>query len=151
MKVSAKARYGLRILLDVAINETPERPRTIKEIAESQAISEKFISRIVVPLREQGMIQSERGKFGGFRLARAPRDITLLAVIEALQGAVSVVDCVLGKKSCQRVSTCIAHSFWEDVNGSVQEALRNITLENMLERLQRNTSLVSALSACAIK
>ncbi len=150
MKISAKARYGLRILLDVAINETPECPRTIKEIAESQAISEKFISRIVLPLRERGMVLSERGKFGGFRLAKAPRDITLLAVIEALQGPVSVVDCVLNAKTCKRVSKCIAHSFWEDVNSTVQNALQGITLAHMLERLQEKSSLVSALSECVI-
>lgn len=150
MKISAKARYGLRILLDVALHETHARPRTIKEIADAQGISEKFISRIVVPLRERGMIKSERGKLGGFRLAQAPSDITLLAVIETLQGPISLVDCVADKAGCVRSGTCVARSVWTDVNTSVRAALRGMTLETVLERVRGGTSVPSALAEYSI-
>lgn len=150
MKISAKARYGLRILLDVALHETHARPRTIKEIADAQGISEKFISRIVVPLRERGMIKSERGKLGGFRLAQAPSDITLLAVIETLQGPVSLVDCVADKAGCVRSGTCVARSVWMDVNTAVRAALRGMTLETVLERVRGGTSVPSALAEYSI-
>ena len=150
MKISAKARYGLRILLDVALHETHARPRTIKEIADAQGISEKFISRIVVPLRERGMIKSERGKLGGFRLAQAPSDITLLAVIETLQGPVSLVDCVADKAGCVRSGTCVARSVWTEVNTAVRAALRGMTLETVLERVRGGTSVPSALAEYSI-
>ena len=150
MKISAKARYGLRILLDVALHETHARPRTIKEIADAQGISEKFISRIVVPLRERGMIKSERGKLGGFRLAQAPSDITLLAVIETLQGPISLVDCVADKAGCVRSGTCVARSGWTDVNTAVRAALRGMTLETVLERVRGGTSVPSALAEYSI-
>lgn len=150
MKISAKARYGLRILLDVALHETHARPRTIKEIADAQGISEKFISRIVVPLRERGMIKSERGKLGGFRLAQAPSDITLLAVIETLQGPISLVDCVADKAGCVRSGTCVARSVWTDVNTAVRAALRGMTLETVLERVCGGTSVPSALAEYSI-
>ena len=150
MKISAKARYGLRILLDVALHETHARPRTIKEIADAQGISEKFISRIVVPLRERGMITSERGKLGGFRLAQAPSDITLLAVIETLQGPISLVDCVADKAGCVRSGTCVARSVWTDVNTAVRAALRGMTLETVLERVRGGTSVPSALAEYSI-
>lgn len=150
MKISAKARYGLRILLDVALHETHARPRTIKEIADAQGISEKFISRIVVPLRERGMIKSERGKLGGFRLAQAPIDITLLAVIETLQGPISLVDCVADKAGCVRSGTCVARSVWTDVNTAVRAALRGMTLETVLERVRGGTSVPSALAEYSI-
>lgn len=150
MKISAKARYGLRILLDVALHETHARPRTIKEIADAQGISEKFISRIVVPLRERGMIKSERGKLGGFRLAQAPSDITLLAVIETLQGPISLVDCVADKAGCVRSGTCVARSVWTDVNTAVRAALRGMTLETVLERVGGGTSVPSALAEYSI-
>lgn len=150
MKISAKARYGLRILLDVALHETHARPRTIKEIADAQGISEKFISRIVVPLRERGMIKSERGKLGGFRLAQAPSDITLLAVIETLQGPISLVDCVADKAGCVRSGTCVARSVWTDVNTAVRAALRGMTLETVLERVRGDTSVPSALAEYSI-
>lgn len=150
MKISAKARYGLRILLDVALHETHARPRTIKEIADAQGISEKFISRIVVPLRERGMIKSERGKLGGFRLAQAPSDITLLAVIETLQGPISLVDCVADKAGCVRSGTCVARSVWTDVNTAVRAVLRGMTLETVLERVRGGTSVPSALAEYSI-
>lgn len=150
MKISAKARYGLRILLDVALHETHARPRTIREIADAQGISEKFISRIVVPLRERGMIKSERGKLGGFRLAQAPSDITLLAVIETLQGPISLVDCVADKAGCVRSGTCVARSVWTDVNTAVRAALRGMTLETVLERVRGGTSVPSALAEYSI-
>ena len=150
MKISAKARYGLRILLDVALHETHARPRTIKEIADAQGISEKFISRIVVPLRERGMIKSERGKLGGFRLAQAPSDITLLAVIETLQGPISLVDCVADKAGCVRSGPCVARSVWTDVNTAVRAALRGMTLETVLERVRGDTSVPSALAEYSI-
>lgn len=150
MKISAKARYGLRILLDVALHETHARPRTIKEIADAQGISEKFISRIVVPLRERGMIKSERGKLGGFRLAQAPSDITLLAVIETLQGPISLVDCVADKAGCVRSGTCVARSVWTDVNTAVRAALRGMTLETVLERVRGGTSVPAALAEYSI-
>lgn len=150
MKISAKARYGLRILLDVALHETHARPRTIKEIADAQGISEKFISRIVVPLRERGMIKSERGKLGGFRLAQAPSDITLLAVIETLQGPISLVDCVADKASCGRSGTCVARSVWTDVNTAVRAALRGMTLETVLERVRGGTAVPTALAEYSI-
>ena len=150
MKISAKARSGLRILLDVALHETHARPRTIKEIADAQGISEKFISRIVVPLRERGMIKSERGKLGGFRLAQAPSDITLLAVIETLQGPISLVDCVADKARCVGSGTCVARSVWTDVNTAVRAALRGMTLETVLERVRGGTSVPSALAEHSI-
>ena len=146
MKISAKARYGLRILLDVALHETHARPRTIKEIADAQGISEKFISRIVVPLREQGMIKSERGKLGGFRLAQAPSDITLLAVIETLQGPISLVDCVTAAQACGRARACAARSVWTDVNTAVRTALQGITLENVLARVKGRRFVPAALA-----
>ncbi len=150
MKISAKARYGLRILLDVALHETHARPRTIKEISEAQGISEKFISRIVVPLREKGMIKSERGKLGGFRLAQAPGDITLLAVIETLQGPISLVGCVLDEASCRRSGACVARSVWTDVNTAVRAALRGLTLETVLGRVRGGAPVPAALAEYAI-
>ena len=140
MKISAKARYGLRILLDVALHETPERPRTIKEISETQGISEKFISRIVVPLRRAGMIRSARGKFGGFRLARSPRDITLLDVIEVLQGPIRLVRCVDVAAVCARAGDCAARTVWTDVNMAVRLAVKGVTLATVIGRTREAAS-----------
>ena len=81
MKLSTKGRYGLRILLDVALHGG-EAPRLAREIAASQGISEKYISRLLIALRRAGLVVSVRGAKGGYRLGRFPESITLLDVVE---------------------------------------------------------------------
>ena len=71
MKISTKGRYGLRILIDLATHD-PEKPRLIRDIAKSQQISEKYISRLVIDLRRARLIRSVRGVKGGFHLAKRP-------------------------------------------------------------------------------
>ena len=90
MKITAQSRYALRILLDIAAHGGAG-PRSIKEIAASQGISEKFISRIAVPLRRAGLVATERGARGGLRLAKRPENVTLLAIVEAMDGPLALV------------------------------------------------------------
>ncbi len=146
MKISAKARYGLRILLDIALNETPERPRLMKEICEAQDLSEKFTSRLVIPLRKAGMIHSLRGKLGGFRLAEAPSDITLLDVIETLQGPISVIDCLEDDTICSRHEKCPTRIVWTDVNEAIKNALKSITLDSVLAQVASHKQVPAALA-----
>ena len=146
MKISAKARYGLRILMDIAQHETSGRPRLMKEICEAQGLSEKFTSRLVIPLRKCGMIHSQRGKLGGFRLAKAPSDITLLEIIEALQGPITLVDCVMAPRSCARAKACASRLIWSDVNTAVKNALAGITLESVINRIATTRSIPTALA-----
>ena len=72
MKISTKGRYGLRILLDIALYRVGDRPRMIREIANNQEISEKYISRLIIELRKAGLVKSVRGMNGGYTLARKP-------------------------------------------------------------------------------
>ena len=134
LKVSAKARYALRILLDVAANASAERPRTGAAIAQAQQISEKFLSRIVVTLRTKGLLRSVRGNVGGFRLALPPDDIRLLDVVEAMQGPLAVLDCLAPGAACPRLETCLARRVWADVNAAFASALAKVTLASILRR-----------------
>ena len=150
MKITAKARYALRILMDIALNEKRDHPRTIREIADEQGIGEKFISRIAVTLREAGMISSLRGPDGGFRLAKAPCDISLLAIIEATQGEIALVECVSSEEVCAKSATCVTRTVWSDVNMLIRSTLRTVTLEQILMRIESGTALPAALSEYAI-
>ena len=134
LKVSAKARYALRILLDVATRASAERPRTGAAIAKAQQISEKFLSRIVVTLREKGLLRSVRGNVGGFRLAMSPDDIRLLDVVEAVQGPLAILDCLAPGASCPREATCLARRVWADVNAAFASTLAKVTLAAILRR-----------------
>ena len=132
MKITAKSRYALRTLLDIAISGA-DKPRTIAEIASSQAISEKFISRIVVPLRRAGLLESERGARGGLRLARRAEAITLFEIVTAMEGAIGIVFCLRRPRSCPRQGRCAAEEVWGKVNDALVEALRAHTLAEIAE------------------
>ena len=131
MKISTKGRYGLRILMDLAIHQS-EKPRLIRDIAKSQQISEKYISRLVIALRKAGMIRSIRGVNGGFHIAMKPEDITLLDVIEVMEGPLSIVDCVMKPKRCAQHENCAPREIWCKLNDDIRELMRKTTLADIL-------------------
>lgn len=138
MKISTKGRYGLRILIDLAMHD-PGKPRMLKDIAQSQQISEKYISRLVIDLRRAKLVKSVRGVKGGFLLAKAPENITLLEILETMEGPISVVDCVRYPEKCKRTSLCPARDIWQKLNDGIRELTQDITLESILNAYrQRN-------------
>ena len=136
MKISTKGRYGLRILIDLATHD-PTRPRMVRDIAESQQISEKYISRLIIDLRRARLVRSVRGTKGGFFLARPPKEITLLEILETMEGTVSVVDCVMTPEKCSRNIGCTARNIWLRLNDGIRELMRNITFEEILAEYSR--------------
>jgi Rrf2 family protein len=131
MKISTKGRYGLRILIDLA-NHDNGKPRLIRDIAQAQQISEKYISRLVIALRRAGLIRSVRGVNGGFHLAKTPEEITLLEVLEVMEGPVAIVECVAAVK-CDRRSRCGVRSIWQQLNDNIRTMMSGITLAEILK------------------
>ena len=138
MKISTKGRYGLRILMDLAIHQS-EKPRLIRDIAKSQQISEKYISRLVIALRKAGMIRSVRGVNGGFHIAMKPEDITLLDVIEVMEGPLSIVDCVSAPKKCALSANCAPREIWSKLNEDIRDLMRQTTLADILASYDRQS------------
>lgn len=139
MKISTKGRYGLRILLDLALyesrinHESASEPRLIRDIALSQQISEKYISRLIIKLRRAGMVRSLRGAKGGFRLNKKPEEITLLDVTEAMEGPIAIVDCVLEPDSCKNCSQCAVHEIWNGLNQEIRIAMNRVSLKDIMD------------------
>ncbi len=136
MKISTKGRYGLRILIDIAINRSGS-PRMIKEIAESQGISSKYVSRLILDLRNAGFIKSIRGVKGGYVLAKSPNAISLLEVIEAMEGKLALVDCVMRQDSCERCDNCPARNIWKTANDSLRNSLGWLTLASAISGYEK--------------
>ncbi len=135
MKISARTRYGLRILIDIAQHEADETPRSIGAISKSQGITSAFISRLAVPLKRAGLIRALRGIGGGLRLAKSPDDITILEIMEALDGPVSILKCLAKPKSCRRASGCPARTVWADLNTTIRDAFASTTLAKVMSRI----------------
>ncbi len=136
MKISTKGRYGLRILIDIAINRSGS-PRMIKEIAENQGISSKYVSRLILDLRNAGFIKSIRGVKGGYVLAKSPNAISLLEVIEAMEGELALVGCVMRQDSCERCDNCPARNIWKTANDSLRNSLGWLTLASAISGYEK--------------
>lgn len=130
MKVSTKARYGLRLMMALA-NRHGQGPVFLKDIARDQELSEKYLSRIVIELRAAGLVDAFRGANGGYVLAGEPYAITVGDVVGTLED-MTPVDCVRNTAACNRVELCSANEVWRRLDKAIQETLGGITLDDML-------------------
>jgi len=127
MKISTRGRYGLRILIDIALYDLASKPRMVREIAESQDISEKYISHLIIDLRKAGFIKSIRGAGGGYRLAKSPAQIKLLDIIEVMEGPINLVNCADQNQLCRRSVLCPAKDIWLQISQEFRTVLAKYT------------------------
>lgn len=137
MKMSTRSRYGLRLLLDLALNGE-KGPVQLSSIARAQNLSEKYLGQLVIQLKSSGLVRSERGKSGGYFLSRSPREITLREIVEKLEGDLSIVECVNNPEDCDRSDFCITRDVWSEISRMIIEKLEQITLDELAQRV-RNT------------
>ncbi|MFN4215829.1 MAG: RrF2 family transcriptional regulator [Brevinematales bacterium] len=135
MKLSTKSRYGLRLLFRLATSEKEIVP--LSEIAEKEAISEKYLEHIINRLKVAGIVQAQRGIKGGYILAKNPSEISLLEVVETLEGPLALVDCVR-KRTCPRMALCPTQWVWDRLSTVIQQELSRITLEDMIQRYRES-------------
>jgi len=133
MKLSTKGRYGARLMLDIALHHG-EGPVLLKDVAEREEISEKYLGHLISPLKAVGLINSSRGAHGGYILAKAPKDITLEEVIRAVEGNLALVECITAPGICNRVSFCVTRDIWETMSEKMMEVLRSTTLQDMVNQ-----------------
>ena len=105
--ISTRGRYALRILIDLAENQGEDRYLPLKEVAERQGISEKYLESIVKSLVQARILKGSRGKGGGYRLMRAPSECTLGSILRLTEGDLSPVSCLEeGKVVCESAGDC---------------------------------------------
>ena len=138
MKLSTRTRYGVRLMVTLAINYG-KNPVFLKDIAKGENISEKYLSLIIIPLRGVGLVNSIRGAHGGYSVAKDPAQITLKDIVDILEGDCSLVDCVKNPSFCPRVSICASHDIWSIIGEKISETLKSITLD-MLVRMSQEKS-----------
>jgi Rrf2 family transcriptional regulator, cysteine metabolism repressor len=132
MKLSTRTRYAVRAMIELAQNET-NRPLQLKIIAERQDISVKYLEQLMAVLRSAGLVRSVRGSKGGYVLARAPGQVRLSDILHCLEGPVTTVECVDDSQSCARAAECAARQVWVKVQQAIEEVLRSITLQDVVE------------------
>lgn len=130
MKLSTRSRYGVRLMLSLAVSDT-KSPVLLKDIAASEGISEKYLSQIIIPLKGKGLVSALRGAHGGYLLNRAASDIKLREIIEPLEGDLSLVECVGSPHICDRSVACVTKDIWDKMSLLLEDFLDSITLEDL--------------------
>ena len=129
---SKKCEYGLQAILFMAANGN-ECVCPAEEISKKLNIPKEFISKILQSLTESGIVESKKGKSGGFKLAKHPSKIKLIDVVDAIDGLESFNTCVLGFSECSPDKPCPVHNKWGELRTKAYEMLSSETLDKFQE------------------
>jgi len=136
MKLSTKGRYGLRALLDLAINSSGDHV-SLSSIAERQSISENYLEQVFSSMRKAGLVKSVKGAQGGYMLAHDASKITVGSVLRVLEGEISVVDEESESSSDNIVQKCIKEKVWNKMSACLNEIADSITLEDLVNEYRK--------------
>jgi Rrf2 family cysteine metabolism transcriptional repressor len=136
MKLSTKGEYGLLAMIDLALYSS-EGPVQSQQIAERQNIPKQYLDQLMLTLKKAGLVESSRGRQGGYVLARPARNITILEIVTALEGPLENIN-FLGRSVKSRSTTReILNNYWNELFRSVVENLKGKTLEVLCDEHKR--------------
>ena len=134
MLVSTRGRYATRMLLDIAMHQERDGYVSMKEVAERQQISKKYMETFTAQLAAAGILSIRRGKTGGYRLLRDPAEITLLDILRLTEGSLHAVSCLeCEPNQCPRASFCPTLPAWAGLEKAVNDYLSSVTLRSLMD------------------
>lgn len=133
MRLSTRTRYGVRIILCLAMYEG-RGPVFLKEIARKEGISEKYLSQIIIPLRVDGLVSAFRGSKGGYSLSRNASKITMLDIYKALEGETQFADCSEDPGICEKSQYCVTKDLWCEMFQRMTGFMSEHTLEELVRK-----------------
>jgi Rrf2 family transcriptional regulator, cysteine metabolism repressor len=147
MLFSTRAEYGVRLMVELGRHEDGA-PVALSAVAESERLPLSYLEHLVAKLRKAGLVESQRGAHGGYRLGRPADQIEMLEVVQALEGAIAPMECfeldAEGKVSCSHESdgdqACATKLLWMRVQGGVTKALAGTTLAELVEFSNQHTT-----------
>ncbi|ODR39744.1 RrF2 family transcriptional regulator [Eisenbergiella tayi] len=136
MRISTKGRYAVRVMLDLAVNNTGEYIK-VKQIADRQGISEKYLEQIIAILNKAGFVKSTRGAQGGYRLSRDPAEYTVGQILRLTEGSLNPVPCLDscgGEVDCLRYDTCETVEVRKQLADAINGVVDNVTIADLAEK-----------------
>jgi Rrf2 family protein len=112
----------------------------LRQIAERQEISDKYLSQLIIPLKNSRLINSSRGAHGGYSLAKHPKEITVKEIVQSLEGPFALVECVPAPDVCNRSADCVAREIWANAIERVSSYLESVTLSDMVKMAEKSKS-----------
>lgn len=154
MLFSTKAEYGVRLMVELG-RQPGSQPISLNTVAEAERLPLSYLEHLVAKLRKAGLVESQRGAHGGYRLGRAADQIEMLEVVQALEGAIAPMECFQvdpeGKVSCSHESdgdrACATKLLWTRVQGGVTKALAGTTLAELVEFADQHTAVPASKHA----
>ena len=132
MMVSTKGRYALTVMVDLA-RLSDGGYVSLADIAERENLSMKYLESIISILNKGGMLQSQRGKNGGYKLARDPADYNIAEILLLTEGTLAPVNCIMQDGvQCEKAATCSTLPLWAGLDNVIDRYLRTITLEDII-------------------
>ena len=137
MILSTRGRYGLKMMLELALN-FGKGAMPLKDIANKQLLSDSYLEQIVSPLRKNQLVNSIRGAQGGYELARDPEEITVGEILRILEGPLTPSDCVSEEDpECDRADNCATRIIWEKITEGINSVIDSRTLQDMINDYHR--------------
>lgn len=132
MNVTSKGRYALRVMLDLA-RHREDGFISLKTVADRQEISQKYLEAIISALKKEGLVESSRGKEGGYRIAKEPSDCTAGEVLRCLEDSLAPVPCVREDAAgCERAGLCLTLPMWKELDAITNAYLDSVHLSDLL-------------------
>lgn len=131
MKISTKGRYALRIMVDLAMHNNGDFI-SLKDIANRQEISIKYLEQIISKLNKKGFLITARGNNGGYKLAKHPSEYIVGDILRATEGDLSPIFCLAEDGLCDRQQNCRTYSFWKGLDNVINEYVDSQTLQDLI-------------------
>lgn len=132
MRLSTRGRYGIKAMLELALVYGVETI-SVRSIAQKQNISELYLEQIFSVLRKAQLIKSTRGAKGGYSLTRMPKDITIKNIMDALEGPVSISNCIEEGADCDNLDTCATRVLWVRIRDAMDEIFSSVSLQDIID------------------
>ena len=145
MKFSTKTRYGIRAVLEIALNDC-ENGIYQKEISKNQQISYKYLDQILSALKASGIVAKAGGRKSGYVLTRKPSEITVYDVHNAFEPGICVIDCLAMNISCEREKSCALKGFWGDLNNQIIRYFKSKTIQDLMEKQSNLEDNIASLA-----
>ncbi len=130
-RLSKTTDYGIVLLAGLARDPRAE-PRNARELAHRTELPVPMVSKILKAPAKEGLLVSQRGSKGGYRLARAPEELTVSEMIRVLEGPVALTDCAIGPELCEHETMCAVREPWQLISRVVERALADVTLADLV-------------------
>jgi Rrf2 family protein len=134
LKISTRARYGLRLMIELARGTKSEKLMHLGRVGQITGISESYLAQLAIPLKKTGLMVGVSGKKGGYHLGRPAEEITIADIVEAMIGHISLTECSSNPSVCLNAEFCEARVVWSLMSDCMNNILASHTLANLLDR-----------------